>query len=187
MTEILIKRNAAKQQNLIYYFTGKPCGYGHIAKRKVVNGACFECALLGTKKWRSKSTEKLKAYNSKYKEVYRAGNKDKLKVLKQVSAANARAGGKIYCFQVHMLIKEQGGCCAGCLCKNNNLSVDHIIPVSKGGDNQLENIQMLCNSCNARKRDKMPEQWNALRASIIKDIFFSDNATKRRFPHHNHP
>ncbi len=39
-----------------------------------------------------------------------------------------------------------------------NLSLDHIIPISKGGKHTKDNVQALCLQCNLKKSAKLPKQ-----------------------------
>ena len=32
-----------------------------------------------------------------------------------------------------------------------NLEIDHVVPLARGGSNRLENLQLLCRDCNRRK------------------------------------
>lgn len=46
-------------------------------------------------------------------------------------------------------------CCAYCLRKDQKLTMDHVIPVSKEGEHTEENIVPACKSCNSRKNDRL--------------------------------
>lgn len=48
------------------------------------------------------------------------------------------------------VLREQGSNCLKC--GSSSVTVDHIVPISKGGTNEYDNLQPLCSSCNAKKR-----------------------------------
>jgi 5-methylcytosine-specific restriction endonuclease McrA len=54
---------------------------------------------------------------------------------------------------------RDGWTCQYCGCRSN-LTVDHVIPRSKGGLSIWENIVASCAPCNRRKGDLMPKQAN---------------------------
>ena len=41
------------------------------------------------------------------------------------------------------------------------MTMDHVIPLSAGGDHDLPNLVVCCLSCNCSKKDKLPEVWVA--------------------------
>ena len=61
--------------------------------------------------------------------------------------------------QKQWLYGAQDGYCKGCRehFQARNLTVDHIIPRSKGGTDHVENLQLLCGHCNSLKGDRPME------------------------------
>lgn len=52
-----------------------------------------------------------------------------------------------------VLIDRDGYYCQNCLL-SEGLTIDHVIPLSRGGSDDPENLQFLCQSCNSKKGDK---------------------------------
>ena len=61
--------------------------------------------------------------------------------------------------RVRTVVNERDrGVCAGCNTKTGldvDGHIDHIFPISKGGCNDLVNLQLLCSGCNTKKRAKV--------------------------------
>lgn len=52
----------------------------------------------------------------------------------------------------NFIFNRDNGLCLKCGAKQK-LTIDHIIPISNGGENKLSNLQTLCKSCNSVKRN----------------------------------
>jgi len=51
------------------------------------------------------------------------------------------------------IIHRDGHQCSRCL-TTDDLTLDHIVPVEKGGSDDLDNLQILCRSCNSKKGNR---------------------------------
>jgi len=60
-----------------------------------------------------------------------------------------------------------------------NWSVDHIIPISLGGSDELDNLTGACISCNKRKKNHTLESFRTLQSRLNQKIpWFSPDQTK---------
>jgi 5-methylcytosine-specific restriction endonuclease McrA len=98
---------------------------------------------MANEKTRKKQRKYANASPCKYRHVIKASN------------ANYRARkhgvpGSVTSKDLSILFKKYRFCL---MCgKEYNLTVDHIKAMSKGGINKLENLQVLCSTCNHKKK-----------------------------------
>jgi len=54
------------------------------------------------------------------------------------------------------ILKEYNHCCAACGCADREaLAIDHVVPQSLGGSDELDNLQVLCVVCNSQIKGKV--------------------------------
>lgn len=84
---IRVTRQQARDVGDKYYFTGEPCGRGHIRVRSVRNGGCKGCAEITIRRWKKKNSAKTRKWYADYK----ARNVDKVRKAGR-ERARAKAG-----------------------------------------------------------------------------------------------
>jgi len=104
------------------------------------------------KRWQKENEEQFLATKKKWRE----DNKDVLRV-HCINRRRKLAEGSLSKAIVETLLEKQKGICPCCLKPlGTDHHIDHIIPVSKGGPNNDENVQLLHSKCNLIKNNRWP-------------------------------
>ncbi len=80
-------------------------------------------------------------------------------------------GGTITEQQLKKLHQVQNGCCLFCKDKLTfELELDHITPISKGGQSVISNLQFLCEMCNRGKWNRSSKEYIEHCKKVAKNI-----------------
>lgn len=142
----LSERKAARAAGEKTYSTGNPCKNGHIADRLTSNGSCSECSRIKANKFYKdpNNKKKIKQYRKSSAEIYRVHSRNR--------KANRNGNPNIHSKEdIASILSDQNGKCAYCKKSLKKWHVDHIQPLSKGGDNSRSNLQITCQTCNLKK------------------------------------
>lgn len=166
-------KNCGIEKNIEEYYKNKNVPSGRIFQ-------CKACVVSRYKGYYLKNKEKIKLYISKHKAI----NRDRYNELSRIWAKNnpekralarkkwkaknrelvnhyekarqnrlSGATGSHSLKEWTCLIDKYNNCCFYCG-MHKPLTKDHIVPISKGGSDNIDNIVPACVSCNSRKGNK---------------------------------
>jgi 5-methylcytosine-specific restriction endonuclease McrA len=122
-----------------------------------------QAAVAAAKRYRERNPDKVAAYHAAYSKA----NADKMRAKNHKQRARRlSAEGRFTAGDVSRIAKAQGGKCACCR-NRRKLTVDHIVPLVKGGSNWPSNLQMLCKPCNSSKNARDPISFMQERGMLL--------------------
>lgn len=134
----LVSRQEALRAGHKSYFTGKPCKHGHIAKRQTCDGACRPCKYASIARQRAADPKKFARRRRKWRDCASRNE--------QRARHKARRRNQVcQCCtakQVESIYK---------VARQRKITVDHIIPLAKGGLHCAHNMQLLPHIENSQK------------------------------------
>jgi len=93
-----------------------------------------------------------------YKRQWRAENRDKYRAMRRRRKARVKGASFVGLVDEAAIYELYNNCCVYCGSRDN-LTLDHIVPLSKGGKHISENLLVACGSCNSSKGAKLLEEW----------------------------
>lgn len=121
--------------------------------------------------WKLKRSDAQKARDRLCKDRWSANNPERERAKYHAARARRRgAGGRYTPEDIQKILITQGGRCVYCQTSfsKQTFEIDHALPLSLGGSNWPENIQLLCGPCNRSKGAKHPDEfakWFKLKAA----------------------
>lgn len=87
-------------------------------------------------------------------------NPEKFQVWRHTRRARlAKAVSTLTSDQWEAILELFDGACAYCGHSDGPITMDHVLPISRGGGHTEDNVVPACQSCNASKNAKTPDEW----------------------------
>lgn len=142
--------NASKEAQKKYYYNNCEKEKERAKKWKMDNP---EKEMLIKKRYYEKNYDRVRAYQKEYKQ----NNLDKSRGYSHRYRANKKNNG-VFLILEKEIINILSSPCFICGSKEN-IHIDHIIPISRGGRHSIGNLQPLCKKCNFSKGSKLFYEW----------------------------
>ena len=107
-------------------------------------GATHEMIALAVEEVEAAQAELLKGLDGSAVKIGRNGRMTRRAIPQQIQIA---------------VMQRDGECCQYCGAEDGPFHLDHVIPVSRGGDHGMHNLVVACARCNLSKGAKTPEEW----------------------------
>ncbi|MEU3281590.1 HNH endonuclease [Streptomyces antibioticus] len=91
-------------------------------------------------------------------------NRERVALTSRLKKHRRRAAGVLTAAEWQLIVALHGRRCLACG-SDGPLTIDHVVPVSKGGVNTAANVQPLCSTCNTSKGAKTIDYRPALAAN----------------------
>lgn len=143
--------------------------YKTVSGKTSVRTVCKSCRATKQRKPETQRANALRAYykkkssnpeevNKKARE-YRKKRRDSGKpIIRNCKSDKYRKTGRFKISIRAEVFRLKGFSCHYCGSKEN-MQIDHVVPVAKGGGDTIDNLVPCCRSCNSSKQDKDLKSW----------------------------